>query len=261
MTKLRWFLTPLAAVLIGLSVIACGGDKDSDSAGSSGSGSSVSSELDLSNAANELMELRSFRFDMALKLDFDLGSMSEEDDEFGAEFAAAFLALLSDVRMEGAYVAPDTFDIKMKLAGEEVHMIQIGDRAWINEGSGWTETDPETGLGFLGDPSELAFEMLPQEILRNAKTSKDKVNGQDTTHYSFDKQALEAIVSDLGEDMAELAKLESAKLDAWVTEDNIPVKVALDVKGQDEDGAKMAISMDFNVTDLNSDKIKIEAPI
>jgi hypothetical protein len=253
------------ALLLGLSA-ACGGDDDGGSAndgGSAGGGGNVSTELDLSAAANDLLELRSFRFDMTLKMDFDLGAMaSNEDDEFGAGLAAAFLLLLSNIQMEGAYVAPDSFDMKMQLAGEEVHIIQIGDRTWINEGSGWQETDADTGdLSLLGDPSDLGLDLLPQEVLRNAKTRSEKVNGVETTRYSFDKQALEALATELGEDTAGLDEIDEAQLNVWMTKDNIPVKIAMDVKGTAEDGSKMAITMEFNVTDLNSDRIKIEAPI
>lgn len=265
MIKLRWLLVPAAAGLLGL-IMACGGDKDSgssnDSGRSSGGGNSVSTELNLSNVASTLMELRSFRFDVALKLDFgQSAAMAGDDEDEFAGLATAFMALFSDIKIEGSYVAPDSFDIKMELAGEEVHMIQIGDRAWINDGSGWSETDADSSaLSFLGDPSELASDMLPQEVLRNAKTKSEKVNGVETTRYSFDKKALETIASDLGEG-AGLDEIDEAKLDVRMTDDNIPVKIAMDFKGKAADGSDMAIALEFNVKDLNSDKIKIEAPI
>lgn len=260
MKTLRWLLAPLAA---GLLIAGCGGDKDgaSDGNATGGVGSSVSTELNLSNAANTLMELRSFRFDVTLKMDFDMSSVSDDEDDWSAGLAQAFLAMFSDIKMEGAYVAPDAFDMQMKLAGENVHVIQIGDKSWINDGSGWEESDAfGSDLGFLSDPSELPFDMLP-EVLKNAKTSSEKVNGVETTRYSFDKKALEDLVKDFGEDAAQLSQIDQAKLDVWVTKDNIPVKIAMDMKGKTEDGSAMAVNMELNVTDLNSDKVKIEAPI
>jgi hypothetical protein len=267
MIQFRWLLAPVAAGLLGL-IVACGGDKDSGpnsvkGDGSSGRGSNVSTELNLSNAANRLMELRSFRFDVALKMDFDADALgSDDEDDFGADFANAFLAMFKDIKMEGAYVAPDSFDLKMGLAGEEVHMIQVGDRAWINEGSGWKASGADSSdLSFLGNPSSLALDLLPNEVLNNAKTKSEKVNGVDTTRYSFDKKALEAIAGDLGEETAGLEKIDSAKLDVWMTDENIPVKIAMEIKGKAEDGSDLAINLEFNVTDLNSDKIEIKAPI
>jgi hypothetical protein len=263
MKTFRWLLAPLAA---GLLIVGCGGDKDSGpnsvkGDGSSGRGSSVSTELNLSNAANDLMELRSFRFDVTMKMDFDLGAVTDDEDELSAGLAQMFMAMFSDIHMQGAYVAPDAFDMQMKLAGEDVHVIQIGDELWVNEGGGWKKGDALGGaLDFLGDPSDLAFDMLP-EVLKNAKTSSEKVNGVETTRYSFDKNALEALAEDFGEDAAEFSEIDQAKLDVWMTQDNIPVKITMDMRGEMEDGSKMAVNLVLNVTDLNSDKVKIEAPI
>ena len=267
MKKLRWLLAPVAMGFLALA-IACGGKDDgatsnNDSGSNSGGGRSVSRELDLSNAATDLMELRSFRFEVALKMDFDMSGMSpgDDEDEFGAAFANAFLALFSNIKMEGAYLAPDSFDISMELAGEKVHMIQIGDEAWINEGSGWKATDPGEDLSFFGNPSDLAFDLLPQEVLKNAKIKSEKVNGIDTTRYSFDKASLEAVARDMGEETAGLEEIDEAKLDVWVTEGNVPVKIVLNMKGKAEDGSDLSIDLDFAIKDLNSDKIKITRPI
>jgi len=96
MRKLRWILAPFAVGLLTL-VVACGGDKASqdnssstNGSYSSGSGSSASQELNLADAATQLMDLRSFRFNIAFSLDFDLGDMGQStdpEDEFGAAFA------------------------------------------------------------------------------------------------------------------------------------------------------------------------------
>ena len=260
MTKLRWLLTPVLVAIIGLAA-ACGGDdEDGGSTSNAGGGGAVTTELDLSQAATQLMDLRSFRFDVSLKMDFDLPA-SDEEDELSAGLANAFLALLSDIEMHGAYVAPDSFDMTMRIAGEEVRMVQIGNRAWINEGSGWQESDDIGSFGALGDPADLAFDVLPQEVLRNAKTKSEKVNGVEATRYSFDKAALQALAAEVGEDTAGLEEIDSAQLDVWLTKDNIPVKMSMDVRGTAEDGSDIAVNLQFDVSDLNSNQIKIEAPI
>ena len=138
MRKLGRILTPLAAGLLLLAVACSGDDGDdksqSDSAGSaSGSGGSVSRELNLSQAATQLLELRSFRFDLSFNLEIDLEGLGDaatpqDGDAFGAALAAAFLALFSDISMQGAYVAPDSFDMQLSIAGEDVHFVQIGTR-------------------------------------------------------------------------------------------------------------------------------------
>lgn len=262
MKKLRWLLAPVAVGLLSL-VVACGGKDDNAASnkdsGGGGTGGSVSKELDLSNAATVLMELRSFRFDLGLKLDFD-ASATSEDNALGADFANAFLELFKDIKMEGVYLAPDSFDITIELAGEKVHMIQIGDDAWIDKGDGWEATSLGADVGFL-NPSDLAFDLIPQEVLKNAKTKQEKVNGLDTTHYSFDKASLEAVARDMGQATVDFQEIDAAKLDVWLLNGDIPVKMALSMKGKADDGSNVAIDLEFTISDLNSDKIKIERPI
>ena len=266
MRKLRWILAPFAAGLLALAV-ACGGDDDNDSNGggsASGGGVAVSEELNLAQAATTLAELRSFRFSLSFNLEFDLEGLEgleEDDDEFGAAFAAAFLALFSDISMEGAYVAPDSFDMKMSLAGEDVHYIQIGTEAWVDDGSGWMVTEPDGGeLTPFGDPTEFALDILPDAVLQNAEISNDEVGGVPAVHYHFDKAALEAVAAEMGEDTTDFEEIDEMQLDVWIIEGNIPVKFEIKVSGTDADGLDMAMEAKFEITDIDKD-ISIERPI
>ena len=102
--------------------------------------------------------------------------------------------------------------------------------------------------------------MLPDEVLKNATIKSEKVNGQDTTRYSFDKASLMSLAEDLGEDMVDIQEVESMNLDVWMTKDNLPVKLVMNVKGEAE-GAKMDIQVEFNIKDINDSGIKIQKPI
>ena len=271
MRKLRWIFAPFAAGLIALAVACGGGDGDNISqsdgaAAASGSGGGMSRELNLSQAATQLLELRSFRFDLSFKLDIDLAGLSdsaapEDGDLFGAAFAAAFLALFSDISMQGAYVAPDSFDMQLSLAGENVRYVQIGNEAWIDEGSGWVTTEPDGGdLSFLGDPTTFATDFLPDAVLQNAQVSEEEVGSRPATRYHFDKASLEAVVPDLGEDTADFAEIDEMELDIWLIDGNIPVKFQIKVSGADQDGLEMALEASFEITDINAD-IDIVRPI
>jgi hypothetical protein len=272
MKKLRWILAPFAVGLLALTV-ACSGDDDSnnqsnDNGSYSGAGSAVSQELNLAQAANQLMELRSFRFNVSFNLDVDLDALanantdsSSEDDEFGQAFAAAFLAMFSNISMEGAYVAPDSFDMQASFAGEDVHYVQIGNEAWVDDGSGWTETAANGGdLSFFGDPTSFATDMLPDAVLQNAKITDDEVDGMPAKHYHFDKDALEAVASDLGEEAGSMSQVDEMELDVWLIEGNIPVKVEIKASGTDDSGIDMSLQAKFEITDINDD-ISIDRPI
>jgi hypothetical protein len=271
MTKLRWILAPLAAGLLALTM-ACGGDDDNsqgnDGGSASGGGGAVSQELNLAQAATQLAELRSFRFDLSFNLEFDLGDLEDIDledpdseDAFGAAFAAAFLALFSDIKMEGAYVAPDSFDMQMSIAGENVHYIQIGAEAWVDDGTGWVVTEPDGGeLSFLGDPTSFATDMLPDAVLQNADISEEDVNGVPALKYHFDKESLQAVATELGEDVTDFEEIDEMELDVWIIDGNIPVKFEIKVSGTDADGLGLGLEARFEIKDINAD-ISIDRPI
>jgi hypothetical protein len=245
----------LAALLLSFAV-ACGGA----ATGSIGAGQT----LDLTDTADKLTALQSFRFDFQMQMDFpDIPATGSEEDAFGAAFASAFLSILSDIKAEGAFVSPDKVDAKMSFGGEEVSFIQIGNRSWTKSGSTWKE-EPVTGpLGLdlgLGSPTDFLTEFLPGEVLRGAKTSKERMNGVDTTRYSFDKAALEKLVAESGEDVADFQKVSKAKLDVWLSAENIPMKVLMDIAGEDKDGQDMGMRLEMNIRDLNGN-ITIKPPI
>jgi len=269
MKKLSWLILPLAATAMALA-LACGGDKDAASSGGEdtssskgapgGSGAATARELDLNRAFTALQELRSFRFDLKMKMDFGDALAGLQDDESG--IAAAFLALFSDIDVEGAYVAPDSLEVKMRFAGRDMRFVQIGSEAWINDGSGWTAAGAGGSLDILsGSPADLATEFLPSEVLKVAKTSSETVNGVKTTKYSFDKESLKQVAEKLGQDTGSVDQVDEMQLNVWLTEDNLPVKFALAAKGTDEQGNKISIEMEMNIRDLNSNSIKIARPV
>ena len=255
MKRIRWLLMPFAAALLTLAV-ACGGDDSNggSSSGGGGSGSTVSNELDLSRSAQNLADVKSFRFDMTLKMDFGNPSSGSSKDDLGA----LFMAMFSNIKAEGAYVAPDRFEMKTTLFGEEMHIIQVGQRAWMKEGSRWVPSDPDDS--FFGSPAEMPFEFLPKEVLKGAKTKSENVNGVKALRYSFDKAAIQKLARETGEDLGDFDEISEANLDVWVSEDNVPVKMTMKMKGKSE-GSDVSFELDYNIKDLNSSSIKIEPPL
>jgi hypothetical protein len=261
MKRLRWFVAPLVVAFLAFSV-ACGGDDDKDNGGASatgpsGSGAATSQVLDLTKAAETLLDVKSFRFDVSLKI--DAGQPSNSNDAFGA----ALLALFGNIKADGAFLAPDSYQVKMQVFGQTIEYIKVGNEAFVNDGSGWAKADPDSDFSDFGlfsgsSPTDFAFDFLPAEVLRGAKTKSETVNGVTATRYSFDKAALADIATELGESAAELDEIDQLALDVWLTDDNIPVKVTMKMNGEYE-GSKMSVDMEFNVRDLNKD-IKIEKP-
>jgi hypothetical protein len=266
MRRLRWLLAPVAFVGLAV-VIACGGDKkgaDGANASPPRSGGTVSDrQIDLLSTAAELEELRSFRFDMTMKLKLDASAVSSDEDDLGAAIGAALLGALGDMKAEGAFVAPDQTQMKLRMLGQEFEMVQIGDKAWVKIDGKWQETDASEEMGFsMGDsPTDLLGGLLPSEVLKGAKVSKEKVNGVEATRYSFDKASLLALAEAMGETGTGFDQVSKANLDLWLMDDKIPVKIVLDIEGEDEDGNAVGMELQMNIRDINSDSIKIKAPV
>jgi hypothetical protein len=253
MKLLRLVFASIATLSLAL-LVACG---DKDAGATAGSARPPASVVDLSQSASALQDLQSFRFDFKMKMDFGDTSALEEGDEFG--LGAAFLALLGDISAEGAYVAPDSTELKMRFAGQEMAYIQIGNKAWEKTGSKWEVTTADSDLGFSGSPTELFEDFLPQEALKVAKSSRESINGVNATRYSFDKTTLSTLADDFGAS-DDLKDIDQANLDIWLTDEGIPVKVSMVFAGKDESGGKMSVSMEMNIRDINK-SITIKPPI
>lgn len=246
-----------AGVVLSIVVAACSGDSNSSGAVSSGDRT-----INLSESAAKISELNSFRFTLNASIDIGNQAPSTVEDAMGDAFAAMLLSGLKDVKIEGAVVAPDQLQVTANLSGQEFGLVQTGGKAWASFGGFWTPIEPEElGLQNGFDFGDLTADALPVEVAEAAKVSKEKVNGMDTTRYSFDKAALQKLAedSDSGQDL-DSADLDNADLDVWLTSEGIPVKMTMKLSGKDENGQTMSVQLEFTMRDLNSN-ITIRAPM
>ena len=259
----RGLLIPFGATLL-VFVAACGGgDKDKKSsaisAPPSASGGGASEVIDLSKSAKMLRELRSFRFDMSMKLDVGSGGQGGANSDLGSAFAAAFLGALGDMKVSGAVVAPDQAEMTMKIGGQEMGYVQIKDKAWIKFGSSWQATSADDDFGISA--SDFFEDFVPQQVFRGVKPTRERVNGVNADHYSLDKKGLQDLAKAMGEDIADFKDITDAKLDIWVTDENVPVRLVMAISGKDGSGQKMSMNLELNVRDINDASIKIKPPI
>jgi hypothetical protein len=167
-----------------------------------------------------------------------------------------FLGNLKDVKIEGAVIAPDQMEVKVNLSGQQLGFVQIADRAWVNLFGAWMPVTPEDlGMGSSINFGDFAADQLPPEVVQAAKVTREKVNGVETTRYSFDKAALQKLAEDSGSGQ----DIEAANMDLWLTDDGIPMKLAADMKGKDSSGQRSAFKFDFTLRDLNGN-FTIKAP-
>jgi len=265
MRRFPAILLAVAGLTMALAV-ACGGKSSTDSKtnesgspASSGRDAAGASGVDLSKAVSAVDDLQSFRFEIAMKLDISSTSGSGED-----AFAGALLGALGDIKIKGAYVRPDQTEVTMTMFGQEMSYVQIGSKAWEKTGGSWEATTAsDSGFDF-SSPTEMFSDLLPTDIdaLKGAKTSKEKVNGVNTTHYAFDKKSIEKLLAEVPDASgADFKDISEANLDVWLTDEGIPVRLQMVLNGKDAQGQKMGVRLEMNITDINSSSIKIKPPI
>jgi len=137
----------------------------------------------------------------------------------------------------------------------KVELIQIGQDAYLNSGSGWVamKTSEENIFGdnqFLTDPLGLIADNSAQLVQK-----KVMVNGVSTDHYVFDE-------STLGTDPS-LGIIAKANGDVWVSPQfNVVVKYKAHYEGQElaiAGGGEGKLDVAFDLTDINR-PINIQAP-
>lgn len=253
MPRFRTLAAIGAGAVLSIAVAACGGDSNA----SGGAVSAGERTINLSQSAAKISELNSFRFTLNASIDIGNQAPADVEDAMGDAFAAMLLSGLKDVKIEGAVVAPDQLQVTANLSGQEFGIVQTGGKAWASFGGFWTPIEPEElGLQNGFDFGDLTADALPVEVVEAAKVTKEKVNGMDTTRYSFDKAALQKLAEDASADQ----DLETANLDVWLTDDGIPVKMTMKMSGKDDTGQTMSIELEFTMKDINSN-ITIRAPM
>jgi hypothetical protein len=264
MVRLRPLVALGALLLLSLALISCGDDKaDNAAASPDGLGPTQGGQvttINLAESTAKLSSLKSFRFEINANIDIDLPASTmtmDEEESLGYEFAALLLGFLKDVKVEGAVVAPDQFEMKMTVAGQDFGFVKIADKAWMQTGGVWTPVDSdEFSFSFDEfDLDELTIGMVPQEVVQAAKVTKERVGGVDTTRYSFDKAAIQSFAGH-----GDMDEVDAAQLDVWLTADGIPLKMAAEMSGHATDGEEASMTFDMQLSDINSD-IKIKAPM
>jgi hypothetical protein len=128
--------------------------------------------------------------------------------------------------------------------------VKLGNTPWQRQEAGGA--NPVENL----NPLELCKQL--HDALPATQSRNEKVNGVDAVRYDYDRKSLEKLPGLFGEDSQNLP--EQLNLALWVAEkEKFPVKLALTGSGQGS-GGPMSLNLEFNVTDLNSAGVKIDAP-
>src|SRR2546427_13259261 len=175
--------TSMVALLVLMSSIlsACGGG--------SGCGAAQAAA-----SCDSIRQIQSYRYTINLKLQspaFKTANSTAPPAPPLGVFADPLEALFSDLKLEGAYRAPDRTQAVLRFRGEELELREVGGKSWIAVGSTWREQEPgkeETELtpGEVG--KDIADEITPS--LAHADSERETVNGVDADHYKLNEADL-----------------------------------------------------------------------
>jgi hypothetical protein len=164
--------------------------------------------------------------------------------------------------IDASFVAPDRTEAVIT-AGLQAPftMIAIGDEAWAQVGTNWRAAPGETGIPYK--PSDICQAVLPDLDLSQVEPREEKVNDVDSLFYTFSQASLPESMANIfgpGSDMDTLIKTLDVEL--WLAEkDEWPVRLDISGSGVYADGAELLLHLSMDISDANSDDIRVEPPL
>jgi hypothetical protein len=229
------------------------------------SGGGGGGEAQAAASCDSIRQIQSYRYTINLKLQSPAfktaNSMATPAPPLGV-FADPLEALFSDLKLEGAYRAPDRTQAVLRFRGEVLELREVGGKSWIAVGSSWREQEPgkeETALTPGVVCKDIVDEITPS--LADADSEREMVNGVDADHYKLNEADLKRLPELLGTN-GEAGLPEEYQIDVWLArEGRFPVRLQLGAEDKDEQGNPISLSLFMEFRDLNDPGIQIEPPV
>ena len=247
-----------ALVLSVVILAACGGGGDTGKAG----GAQGAGQEDTFCGAIE--KIKSYRYTISLKLQspsFQRSAESTPSEPLNA-FAESLAALFANMKLEGAYVAPDRSQTILRLPDGEVELRVIGNESWVRMGASWQELGPASQGDTMLTPESLCQEIVKDlaPSLHGLGSQPETINGVETEHYRLDEADLKRLPELLGP-RPDSALPERFRVDLWLArEGRWPVRLQIAASETDEKGQPMGLDLFMEFRDINDTTIKIEPP-
>lgn len=247
----KWLAVP---VLAAVALAACGGN------GGNGPGAA---RRTVAASCDTIGQVQSYRYQVRLKLQspaFGPSGGATPAPPLG-DFAEALNALFSDLKLDGAYVAPDRTQVILTFQNEELELRTIGEQSWVRVGEEWQKQETRENMGLLTPKTvceDVVKDLAPS--LADAEPVEETVNGIVTEHYRLDQADIARLPELLGTD-AGTALPQRFQVDAWLArEGGWPVRLNIAAKETDESGKPASIELFMEFRDVNDPGISIQEP-
>jgi hypothetical protein len=214
-------------------------------------------------SCDSISDIQSYRYTINLKLRspaFSAAGPTTTPAPLTA-FANALQALFSDLKLDGAFKAPDRTQALLKFQGGELELREIGEDSWIRIGSDWQVQDQAEGANTL-TPAVLCRDIVDEitPSLANAESSKESVNGVDADRYQLDEADLERLPELLGTG-SEMDLPNKYAVDVWLArKGRFPVRLNVGAEDVDELGRPIGLTLFMEFRDINDSGITVEPP-
>jgi hypothetical protein len=221
-------------------------------------------EAQAAASCDSIQQIQSYRYTINLKLQspaFQTPASATPPPSPVAAFADPLQALFSDLKLEGAFRAPDRTQAVLRFRGELLELREVGGRSWIAVGNTWREQQPGEATALT--PSVVCKDIVDEitPSLADADSNREAVNNVDSEHYQLNETDLKRLPELLGTDPQ--AKLpEKYQVDVWLArEGRFPVRLQIGAEDKDEQGNPISLSLFMEFRDLNDPGITVEPPV
>lgn len=215
-------------------------------------------------SCDSIAQIQSYRYTINLKLDspaFDPAAPAVTPAATFGVYTNALAALFSDLKLDGAFQAPDRSQAILKFNTQELELREVGDKSWIRIDTTWHEQDSTTETPHL-TPDVLCGDVV-EEIapsLDDVESDRETINSVETEHYRLNEADLSRLPALLGARPGTDIP-DKYQVDVWVErEGRFPVRLEVSAQDKDEQGRPIGLNLLMEFRDINDPAIEIESP-
>jgi len=244
--RLTWAVVVGVAAALAIVLAACS-DSEEDS------GVSASCEA--------FDEFTSYRYSISVKMQLPGLQPGAPAPALGT-YSDSLAALLSNFKIDGAYVAPDRRQALLDFQGAQVELREVSHQRWERFGDDWAPL--AEGAPTIDDlsPQQVCTDLVQALAPGMASTGAEDVDvyGVATQHYASD-QANVAGLRDLLGLTEDTDMPEQFAAEAWLaSEGDWPARLTMKSRATDPSGSTAAVEFQMELRDVNDSSIAIDSP-